>query len=131
MGFSTVLINSFESVKEKITQLKSLGIRIALDDFGAGYSGINYLANLPVDTLKLDRQIVFQLGLSKRQDVLVKSIIDACKSFDLSIITEGVETQDVLSKAIELGADYIQGFFFSKPLPENEFMDFLIKHNVA
>lgn len=121
----SVLINSFESVKEKIAQLKSLGIRIALDDFGAGYSGINYLANLPVDTLKLDRQIVFQLGLSKRQDVLVKSIIDACKSFDLSIITEGVETQDVLSKAIELGADYIQGFFYAMPMSGTRLLSFL------
>ena len=121
----SVLITSFESVKEKITQLKSLGIRIALDDFGAGYSGINYLANLPVDTLKLDRQIVFRLGLSKRQDVLVKSIIDACKSFNLSIVTEGVETQDVLDKAIELGADYIQGFFYAMPMSGARLLSFL------
>lgn len=121
----SVLITSFESVKERITQLKSLGIRIALDDFGAGYSGINYLANLPVDTLKLDRQIVFQLGVSNRQDVLVKAIIDACKSFDLSIITEGVETQEVLDKAIELGADYIQGFFYAMPMTGARLLTFL------
>lgn len=121
----SVLITSFESVKEKIVQLRSLGIRVALDDFGAGYSGINYLANLPVDTLKLDRQIVFQLGLSTRQDVLVKAIIDACKSFNLSIITEGVETQEVLDKAIELGADYIQGFFYAKPMQSARLFSFL------
>lgn len=121
----SVLITSFESVREKIVQLKSLGIRVALDDFGAGYSGINYLANLPVDTLKLDRQIVFKLGLSARQDVLVKAIIDACKSFNLSIITEGVETQEVLDKAIELGADYIQGFFYAKPMQSARLFSFL------
>lgn len=121
----SVLITSFESVKEKISQLKSLGIRIALDDFGAGYSGINYLANLPVDTLKLDRQIVFQLGRSNRQDVLIKSIIDACKSFNLSIVTEGVETQEVLDRAIELGADYIQGFFYAMPMTGARLLSFL------
>ncbi|MBO7421112.1 MAG: EAL domain-containing protein [Spirochaetaceae bacterium] len=121
----SVLINSFESVKEKIAQIKSLGIRIALDDFGAGYSGINYLANLPVDTLKLDRQIVYQLGRSKRQDVLVKSIIDACKSFNLSIVTEGVETKEVLNRAIELGADYIQGFFYAMPMSGARLLSFL------
>lgn len=121
----SAFITSFESVKEKVIQLKTLGIRIALDDFGAGYNGINYLANLPVDTLKLDRQIVYQLGVSDRQDVIVKSIIDACKSFNLSIIAEGVETQEVLDKAIELGTDFVQGFFYATPMSGARLLSFL------
>ncbi len=120
-----VLITSFDSVYEKVNQLKTIGVRFALDDFGAVNSGISYLANLPVDTLKLDRSIVLKLGESERHDEIVKSIITACRNFGIDIVAEGVESPDVLVKTLGLGVDYVQGFFYANPMPSSRLFNFL------
>lgn len=127
----TVFTTSFESVKEKLEQFRSLGIRLALDDFGAGYSGINYLTNLPIDTLKLDRQIIMKMGTNPLQDSLIKSIISSCKNANLDIVAEGIETEQAKVKTTKLGINYIQGYYFAKPMTKSRLFSFLEETRLA
>ncbi|MGL6009419.1 MAG: EAL domain-containing protein, partial [Culicoidibacterales bacterium] len=116
----TSLMEDFETNIVKFKHLKSLGFKISLDDFGTGYSSLNYLANLPLSTVKIDQSFIRQLSQQTRYQTLVRLIIDAAHSLDLEVIAEGVETQAELEILENLHADYIQGYYFSKPLPEKQ-----------
>ena len=96
--------------------LRELGISIALDDFGTGYSSLNYLAQLPVSTLKIDRSFIQKMTLQSKQQQLVKMIIDTAHIFNLVVVAEGVETAEELEILTIFNTDFIQGYFFSKPL---------------
>lgn len=116
-----------EICKDKIEVLNELmesGINIALDDFGTGYSSMNYLITLPVNTLKIDKSFIDNIENYKNKAV-IESIVSLSKSLKYKIITEGVETRDQLDVLTDLGCNIIQGYYFSKPLPENEIEDLL------
>ncbi|WP_017810908.1 putative bifunctional diguanylate cyclase/phosphodiesterase [Clostridium saccharoperbutylacetonicum] len=113
--------------KEKIEELKELmnnGISIALDDFGIGYSSLNYLTKLPISTLKIDKSFVDDIKNESNQAV-IRCIIELSKTLKYKIITEGVETKEQLNLLKELGCNIIQGYYFSKPLPQDEIEDLL------
>lgn len=97
--------------------LKSLGVSIAIDDFGAGYSSMSYLKSLPVDRLKIDQSFVAGLTLNAKDDAILKAIVSLAHNLGLSVVAEGVETQAQWEYLREIGCDEIQGFFFSMPLP--------------
>jgi diguanylate cyclase (GGDEF)-like protein len=111
----TALMRDFERAREAITLLQALGIRIALDDFGSGYSSLSYVHRLPLDKVKIDRS--FMADLSSRQgERIVATILELCRNLDLSCIVEGVETADQLAILRRLGCRYVQGYLIGRPM---------------
>ena len=112
-----IIINEIEVVKPIIEALKSLGLKISLDDFGSGFSSLSTLTQLDIDEIKVDKSIVDQVGENDRIILLLENIMHLANQFDFEIIVEGVETElqnDVLSK---LGFNFIQGFYYGRPEP--------------
>jgi diguanylate cyclase (GGDEF)-like protein len=123
------LLMSDNCVKSNnVTALKEANFQLAIDDFGTGYSAINYLRQYPVESIKIDRSFIAELGESRQADTLVKVIIEMAKSLNVKVVAEGVETiqQKVFLEAI--GCDYLQGYYFAKPMPKSEFREFIIEN---
>ena len=100
-----------------LQRLKEAGITIAIDDFGTGYSALSHLRLFPLSKLKIDKSFVDNINTSSKDASLLNSIIGIAKSFDLTVIAEGVETNDQLQSLDDMGCDEIQGFLLSTPLP--------------
>lgn len=113
----TTLMLDFDEGLARLRSLKDLGLRIALDDYGTGYSSLNRLGKLPVDIVKVDKSFVDQVDISKEGRALVQSIIDVAKALGMSSIAEGVERPDERAALVELGCDFIQGYLFAEPAP--------------
>ncbi len=116
----SALIENLEDVHVKLDLLKESGIRIALDDFGTGYSSLQYINNLPLDVIKLDRAFVSQLFVSEKTERMMRSIITMGRDLGLDIIAEGVETEEQLAWLKNAGCPKAQGYFFSPPVPWDE-----------
>jgi len=112
----SVLINGFEEVLEKLVQLKELGIKISLDDFGTGFSSLNYLRQLPINTLKIDKSFLSEISEVSKDRVIIGSIISLAHKLDMEVVAEGVETQEQNDYLINNHCDYLQGFYHSKPV---------------
>lgn len=123
----TVLMESLDSKISILKDLMDMGIRIALDDFGTGYSSLNYLRTIPISTLKIDKSFIDNITSSKKEEAIINNIIQMAHSMDLKVVAEGVEINDQLIKLKERSCDYIQGYYFSKPLPASE-IDKLLKN---
>jgi EAL domain-containing protein (putative c-di-GMP-specific phosphodiesterase class I) len=106
-------------------QLREAGCAIALDDFGTGYSSLSYLRRFPVDYIKIDKSFISDLSTNKDDTVLVSTIIAMSKSLGKKVVAEGVETKEQLQQLTELECDYIQGYYFSKPLPSELIVSYL------
>jgi diguanylate cyclase (GGDEF)-like protein len=125
------LLMSDSCVKsQNFTTLKDQHFQFSIDDFGTGYSAINYLRQYPVESIKIDRSFIAELGQSQQADTLVKIIIQMAKSLNIRVVAEGVETaqQKVFLEAI--GCDYLQGYYFAKPMPKTEFRQFILNHKI-
>ncbi len=105
--------------------LKKMGIRLSIDDFGTGYSSLNYLKRFPLDSVKIDRAFIQDLPGNADDAAITRAIIAMAHSLRLRVIAEGVETEEQLRFLRELGCDEMQGYLFSKPLPEDEFVRLL------
>src|SRR5918993_1452042 len=97
--------------------LSALGVRIVLDDFGSGYSSLNYVKDHPVDDLKIDKSFIDGLGEDAVNDAIVRLIVDFAHTPGLKVTAEGVENDRQVSSLTAMGRDLAQGFYFSKPLP--------------
>lgn len=106
-----------EHTIKMLCKLKEMGIRIEIDDFGVGYSSLNYLKRLPIDALKIDRSFVKDINIDLTDLAIVITIINLAKNLKLKVIAEGVETKEQLVFLKEQGCDEIQGYLFSKPVP--------------
>lgn len=104
--------------------LKSMGIKVAIDDFGTGYSSLSYLKNFPVDILKIDQAFVRNLASDKENRVIVSTIISMAKKLGLKVVAEGVENKEEVEILKEEGCNYIQGYYYSKPLRYEGFKNF-------
>ena len=113
------LVNDVQQVIQTCNKLRQLGIRVAIDDFGTGYSSLSYLQLLPVDTLKIDKAFVSGLDDATSKSV-AKTIVMLAESCGLETVAEGVETIDQLAMIHELGCNYIQGYYYSKPVAPDE-----------
>jgi diguanylate cyclase (GGDEF)-like protein/PAS domain S-box-containing protein len=116
---------------EKLHELKLMGIRVAVDDFGTGYSSLNYLKRFPIDTLKIDKTFVADVCKDPHDTAIVRAIITLGHALDLTVIAEGVETQEQLKYLSSLGCDVVQGFLFSKSLPAPVFEELLVEQRRA
>jgi diguanylate cyclase (GGDEF)-like protein len=117
---SSILENLDETVR-KLQQLKMMGVNIAIDDFGTGYSSLSYLKQLPIDRLKIDRTFVKDVPEDRDDCAIVRTIIAMADSLGLSVIAEGVETQEQLDFLKGEGCREVQGYLIAKPLPVDEF----------
>lgn len=113
-----------ESMDDIIHTLTDMGYDFALDDYGTGYSNIHRILELPLRIIKIDKSLVEGMKTSNGYTIL-KSTIDMLHNVNFKIIVEGVEDEEQFSKLEDMGADYIQGYYFSKPLPEKEFIHFI------
>lgn len=112
---------------QMITVLQDHGFKILMDDFGSGYSSLNMLKDLSVDVLKIDMKFMDDLDVSVRADNVLKCIVTMAKSLQMSVVAEGVETSKQLEFLKNIGCDMIQGYYYSKPIPADEFTDKLVK----
>ncbi len=116
-----MLIENIEDTAEKMEQLADLGVRLAIDDFGTGYSSLHYLTRLRLHRIKIDQSFVRDIPQVRRSEVIVETIIIMAKNLGLDVIAEGVETQAQLDFLKQRGCYTYQGYYFSKPLPREEF----------
>ncbi|MCL9657185.1 EAL domain-containing protein [Pseudomonas protegens] len=116
-----VLMQNVEATLATLQAIKALGVRLAVDDFGTGYSSLSYLRKFPVDVLKIDQSFIHGLSHEPKDAALVSAIIQLGRSLNLSIIAEGVETQEQLAFLKQQGCEEGQGFYFSKALPADSF----------
>ncbi|WP_051589010.1 EAL domain-containing protein [Ruminococcus sp. NK3A76] len=118
-----------QSVMEaNIRKLTEAGITFSLDDFGTGYSNMQSIALLPLTITKLDKTFA-SLEDNKKMTVVVEHSIDLIKALQMKIVVEGVETKEMLERFSQLGCEYIQGYYFSKPLPREDFIKFITERN--
>ncbi|WP_082177807.1 putative bifunctional diguanylate cyclase/phosphodiesterase [Arthrobacter sp. RIT-PI-e] len=115
-----VLIADRERARTTLTALRDMGVRIAVDDFGKGYSSLSYLRELPIDELKLDRSFIFTMMDDARATALVVSTIDLAHSLGLEMTAEGVEDTRAYRALTDFGCDVAQGYFMSRPVPAAE-----------
>ena len=111
----SVLLDDIESVRVRLAELRSLGIRIALDDFGAGYSSLGYLRTLPLDVIKIDRMFVSSLADRSDRRSLLLGVIRLPQTLRVITVAEGIETVEQLEYLAALGVDHAQGFYFARP----------------
>lgn len=101
--------------------LKGKGFSISTDDFATGYSSMSYLKNMSIDKLKIDQSFIRNIIDEPKNKMIVKTIISLAKGFDMEVLAEGVETQDELDFLKMYDIDFIQGYYFYKPMPESAF----------
>jgi len=121
----SMLMDDTNYVQKQINELRALGISFSIDDFGTGYSNLGYLTKFNVSTLKLDRSFVMNICHSTNELQIVKAIIEMSKSLGITNVAEGVEDKETASLLTELGCEMGQGYFWSKPLPQKEFIALL------
>jgi EAL domain-containing protein (putative c-di-GMP-specific phosphodiesterase class I) len=112
-----VLIDDPDEMVKRINDLHALGVRVALDDFGSGYSNLGYLQRFPLDKLKIDRSFVAALGRSSNGGVIIQAIVALGRALGLSVLVEGVETEHQRVLLRLAGCDEMQGFLFARPAP--------------
>ncbi|MGE0717473.1 MAG: EAL domain-containing protein [Alphaproteobacteria bacterium] len=119
----SVLLPNIDAAIAVLERLRALGVAIILDDFGTGYSSFGYLHELPIDGIKLGRSFVRRVPDSQRATVIVGSLIDLAHGLDLSVVAEGVETEDCCRALADLGCDYVQGMLLGRPMPRAAALD--------
>ncbi|MBR6401489.1 MAG: EAL domain-containing protein [Firmicutes bacterium] len=124
----TFFDNIGEIMDNNIRRIRELGYAFSLDDYGTGYSNIQRVSRLPFAIIKIDKSLIDIIGTPDGY-AIIKNTINMMKDINKQIVAEGVETKETLEMLEELGCDYIQGFYFSKPLPVPEFMEFIKNNN--
>jgi Amt family ammonium transporter len=112
----TTAMDESEETAEALRTLRNLGVRLAIDDFGSGFSAFSYLRRCPVDTLKIDRSFVSGLGQNPEDERIVEAVIAFSKTLGLDVVGEGIETADQAARLYKLGCENGQGFLFAHPL---------------
>ncbi|TLT51573.1 EAL domain-containing protein [Acinetobacter baumannii] len=120
----SALLDNTDNVKKLLHSIKERNISIALDDFGTGYSSLAYLTEYPIDVLKIDRAFVSKIG-DQKQEAIVNAMIAMGKSMGLKLVAEGVETEEQVIYLQKQQCDFLQGFFFSRPLHPNQILQYL------
>lgn len=116
-----LLLDANTQVSERLAKYQQAGVQVALDDFGTGYSALSYLKKFPIDYVKIDRSFVGELGTSTEDEALCRAIIMMAHSLGMQVIAEGIENQRQLEILRDMGCDFGQGFYFSRPLRPDDF----------
>lgn len=115
------MMNYHGDLIDKIKSIKEIGITISVDDFGTGYSSLGYLKEFPVDALKIDRSFIVNMKDGDSGVAMVAAIISLAHALNLSVVAEGVETEVELNILKQQNCDFVQGYYFSKPLSVQDF----------
>ncbi len=121
-----VLMTDPQRAREIVDRLRRLGLRVAIDDYGTGYSALSYLRDLSIDELKIDRSFINSVGSDPRADAIVRSTIELAHALDLEVVAEGVEREEVLATLAGFGCDLAQGYYFSRPLDAANFAALIV-----
>lgn len=117
----TAVVKDIESAKEAEKQVHSLGFVVSMDDFGVGYSSFYMLKNINIDILKIDKSFSDEVIEDKRGRIILESIIDMAKKLEIKTVAEGIETKQQVEYLKQIGCDMVQGYYFEKPIPIDEF----------
>ncbi|MFM2590317.1 EAL domain-containing protein [Vibrio sp. TBV020] len=123
----SALIDNFNYVNQALERLQRYGFRISIDDFGTGFSSLSYLCRLSFDEIKIDRAFVTNVVEDTKLQTVFNSVASLAQNMAKPVVAEGVETEEQLIYAKTKQVEYIQGYYFSKPLPEDEFIDYLLQ----
>jgi diguanylate cyclase (GGDEF)-like protein len=115
-----------EQIADIVGRLQAEGFKIEIDDFGSGYSSLNMLADIPVDILKLDMRFIQNIKSNDKQEAMLRLIMDIAKHLNMQVIAEGVEEEKQVDFLKSIGCDIIQGYYFSKPLAEKDYIEHII-----
>jgi len=121
------LMRNEEYVKETIAELKELGAKIYIDDFGTGYSSFSYLKTFKLDGIKIDQSFIRNISHESDNESITAAMIQMAQLLHMDVVAEGVETEAELTILRELQCRHVQGFYFSKPVPIEEFVRMLVK----
>lgn len=116
----TALMRNPEFTRPILQRLKSLGVRLAMDDFGAGHSSLHYLKQFPLDVLKIDRSFVSGLGLNRVDSALVRTVINLAGVLNMGVTAEGVESPEQVAELMGIGCEKAQGYYYALPVPSDE-----------
>jgi EAL domain-containing protein (putative c-di-GMP-specific phosphodiesterase class I) len=120
-----------DQIIQTADQLRNLGFLVEMDDFGSGYSSLNMISSLPIDALKLDMQFIRSAFRNGKDTRLIEVMIDIAEYLSVPVIAEGVETKEQMEALKALGCDYVQGYYFSKPVDPGEFGRFIEERKAA
>jgi EAL domain-containing protein (putative c-di-GMP-specific phosphodiesterase class I) len=126
----TAQYNEDESMHHNIEKLYNNGSCFSIDDYGSGFASADYLFKLPVDIVKIDKSILWQAMENPNAMTVLKNTMNMVKELGKKIVVEGVENQEMVDILTSFGCDYMQGYFFSKPVPAEEYVKFLQEKNV-
>lgn len=127
----TAMAHTPEVLLRNIDKLVEAGIEFSLDDYGSGYSNMNYMLSLPFSMIKIDKGIVWSAAKDTRAYSALKSTITMISELGMSVLAEGVETKEQADWLTALGCDYLQGFYFAKPMPKNDFIELMKNKNAT
>lgn len=119
----SVLLDGAEQAIALINDLKAMGVRVALDNFGTGFSSLSYLRDLPIHKVKLDRAFIQNIGTHRSDAAIVQGIITMAHHLDLVVVAEGIEEWEQQQDLIRRNCDLLQGFYFAKPMPREAIME--------
>lgn len=114
-------VQDMEAMNRILAELKKMGVRVALDDFGTGYSSLSYMRDMPLDTIKIDKSFIDDVGQDDFSDAFVKTVSSLAEAIDVDVVVEGVEDQKQTEALREMKVDLIQGYYYDKPLPQDKF----------
>ncbi len=120
----TMLIRDPEMAGKILDRLKKAGIKISLDDFGTGYASLSYLQRYPIDVIKVDRSFVSKMLTQNDSLQIVRATLSLAQKLGMDVVAEGIETIDELERLVKYGCNFIQGYYFSRPLPLSEVLDY-------
>lgn len=123
----TALAQNQDVLVENMQKINEMGITFSLDDYGTGYSTITYMMTMPFKIVKIDKSILWSSFENEKAMIALCASINMIKDMEMEIVVEGIESEEMADKLSELGCDFLQGFYFSRPLPEEEFLKFLGK----
>lgn len=121
----TASAQSYAMLQTKLNELHSNGFTISLDDFGTGFASVEYLINFPFDVVKLDKSLVWAYMSTKKYEPILQHYMPMLHSLGTRIVAEGVETLEMANALIALGCDYLQGYYYSRPIPKDKFLEFI------
>ena len=121
----SIFIDNYELVYKNMIELANAGVKFYLDDFGTGYSNLANVVKLPFSTVKMDRSLVLAMEESAKNVTLFRNLVSTFRDAELEILVEGIETQNQNYLVTKAGADYIQGYLYSRPLPPDQCLELL------